>query len=340
MTCILLPLTNTFGGHSASKRRPQQLSDYSYLIELNNNYYDLKLMMKSSKSHTTHQTPTVFIVGPTASGKSHAGLVLAQEFNGAIICADSQTVRRKLDIGTAKPSKADQKLIPHYILDAIEPFERYSVAQFKKDAEDALEEINQTAKTAFVVGGTGLYVDALYYEYELDTPQNIALKNKYETYSIKQLQTIIKERGYKLPQNENNPRHLIGLLMREGVSPHNRKPRENSYIYGILPTDAVLRKRINNRIDDMFAHGIIEEVQRITEIYGQAPKNLDAIGYPLIQRYLLGDMTLEETKEKFKRAHWQYARRQKTWFRRNKSIQWFSSAEALVVAARIQLASQ
>lgn len=282
---------------------------------------------------------TVFIVGPTGSGKSTAAMKLAQEFNGEIICADSQTIRKGLDIGTAKPTAHDQASVPHHLLDAIEPYERFSVAQFKLLAQKALHSIRQKGKLPLVVGGTGLYIDALYYDYSLDEHQDVKKRQAYESASVDELQNIIKQNNWELPRNSTNPRHLIGVIMRQGASPADNEPLLNSLLLGILPSDDELRKRVDERIEHMFTIGLIDEVQRIVKTYGEPPDKLDAIGYPIVYKYIKSELTLAETKEALKRAHWQYARRQKMWFKRNKSIQWFGSAEALIWDARKQLAS-
>ena len=281
----------------------------------------------------------VFIVGPTGSGKSKAALTLAQEFDGAIICADSQTVRKGLDIGTAKPTKQDQNLVPHYLLDQVEPYERYSVARFKREATKAIENITKQGKLPIVVGGTGLYIDALFFNYSLKTSKDENRRQKYESLSVESLQEIVRANNWEMPKNTLNPRHLIGVIMRQGKKFSDREPVADAVIYGILPSDDVLRRRIDRRVEAMFEDGLIMEVQRIVNVYGKPPEKLDAIGYPIVYTYIQGDNTLEKTKAQLKQAHWQYARKQKMWFKRNKSIQWFSSADSLVVEARKQLAS-
>lgn len=268
----------------------------------------------------------LFVVGPTASGKSALAMELARKFNGEIICADSQTLRRSLDIGTAKPSQQDQLLIKHHLLDIIEPYERFSVSQFKELAETAISDIRIRGKLPIVVGGTGLYINALFFDYHFCVDRSIydvEMKQKLESMSVEELQEIIEREGYPMPENLYNPRHLIGVILREGQVHSNDKSIPGALIYGLMPKDEVLKQRIAERVDVMFNRGLVEEVKAVIEKYGNPPQKLDAICYPIIKKYLDGEINLDQTKEMFKKADWQYARKQKSWFKRNKNIQWF-----------------
>lgn len=252
---------------------------------------------------------------------------LARKFDGEIICADSQTIRSDLDIGTAKPSKADQEEIVHHMLDVIEPYGRFSVAEFQKQANVLIENILARNKTPIIAGGTGLYIDSLFYDYDLsivDSEPRFELEEK----SIEELQKIIIDSDYPMPENSKNKRYLIGTIARKGKSPINKTPRKDSVIYGLLPADEILKQRINDRTEIMFEQDLVGEVENILEQYGKPKTKIDAIGYPVVQSYLSGDTSLDETKEVFKRGHWQYARRQKAWFKRNSHIRWFTDTES------------
>lgn len=275
---------------------------------------------------------TVFIVGTTASGKTATALKVAKELDGEIICADSQTLRKDLDIGTAKPTPQEQKLVKHHMLDLIDPYERFSVAEFKRQAQVVIADIQKRSKLPIIVGGTGLYIDALFYDYDLkNSSEDRAL---YEEMSIDKLQQLIKERGFEMPENKQNPRHLVGVIARGGKTSENKQPVNGARIYGIVRPDEDIKKRISLRIEKMFENGLVDEVKEIVKKYGNPPNKLDAICYPIVQKYLDRELTLTETKELFKRADWQYARRQKAWFKRNKFIQWYKSelatAEAII----------
>lgn len=268
----------------------------------------------------------VFIVGVTASGKTATALRIAKELNGEIVCADSQTLRKDLDIGTAKPNAEEQKITRHHMLDLIGPYDRFSVADFKNQAHEAIKDIHARGKLPIVVGGTGLYIDALFYNYNLNLSD--VDRKDFEKYSVDELQQMIINRGYDLPTNKSNPRHLIGVLARGGKSSVDNIPIEGAMIYGIQRSDEETKYRINLRVDKMFDAGLVDEVKTVVEKYGNPPKKLDAICYPIVKRYLDGEISLKEAKEVFKRADWQYARRQKAWFKRNDFIQWYGDETA------------
>lgn len=273
----------------------------------------------------------LFIVGPTASGKSSVAMEIAKKYKGEIICADSQTVRRDLDTGTAKPSKEDQAKIPHHMLDVIEPYADFSVTQFQAMAQESISAILERGNLAIVVGGTGLYIDSLFFDYELESQtENDAYKLELQNKSVEELQELISEKGYTLPENKENPRHLIGVLLRQNRNNKNDEPIENAYIFGLLPEDDELKNRIHTRAERMFQQGFLDEVSAVIEKYGDPPKRLDAIGYPLAARHKNGELSLDEMKELFKRGHWQYVRRQKSWFKRNPYIKWSSTSDELI----------
>jgi tRNA dimethylallyltransferase len=239
----------------------------------------------------------IAIVGPTASGKSDLALRLAKEFNGELICADSRTVYRGMDIGTAKPSKADQKTVKHWGLDLVEPGKTYSAAKFKEYAQSAIEDIQNRGKLSILVGGTGLYIDGVLYGY-----------------------------GFSLKARERDPinaRHL-----KKGTKATRGELLPGALMIGLMPPEKVLKERIASRAGAIFRHGIVKETQGLLDKYGQkAVTSTAGIVYKIIMRLLDGEISEEEAAELFKTADWQYARRQKTWFKRNAHIKWFNSAE-------------
>ena len=268
----------------------------------------------------------IFIVGQTASGKSALAMKLAKQLNGEIVAADSQTIRRGLDIGTAKPTLEDQQAVPHHMIDIVDPYEPFNVAMFKQQAMAAIQDIQARGKQPLVVGGTGLYIDALFYDYAIDDGEQAT--DDLDEKSVSELQAMIKAAGYDLPDNAQNPRHLIGVLRREGKSPKNQLPMTGAIMVGILRDEELLKTRIDQRVEAMFAGEFVDEVKAVIEKYGRPPKKMDAIGYPIALRYLDGEVSLDEAKELFKRGDWQYARRQKAWFKRNEHIRWFTEVDA------------
>jgi len=273
----------------------------------------------------------IFIVGPTASGKSSLAMEVARRHNGEIICADSQTLRKELDIGTAKPSKKDQMEIPHHMVDVIEPYADFSVTQFQAMAKKHIVDIQNRDKLPIVVGGTGLYIDSLFFDYDLDShAENNEYKKTLQKKTVTELQALVKSNNFELPENSENPRHLIGVLLRQNLNRKNEVPIKNAHIFGLLPSDDEIKKRIISRADSMFAQGFVEEVRGIINKYGEPPSRLDAIGYPIAFKYIKNVITLDEMKELFTRGHWQYVRRQKSWFKRNEHIEWSTTSDEMI----------
>jgi len=268
---------------------------------------------------------TLYIVGPTASGKTDLAVDVAISYGAEIVCADSQTVRKGLDIGTAKPTIEERKGIVHHLLDIVEPYDRFTVREFQTLARRAIENIHHRRKMAIVVGGTGLYVDSLYFNYEFPL---FEASTDLDSLDTEALQDLIQEKGLKLPENSRNKRHLINTLYRNGAQGSKRKPDPNSTIVGINPGKAIIEKRISDRIEKMYQMSLLDEVRKIINQYGRPPRDFDAIGYRIAMRYLDGDITEEKSRELFKIADRQYAKRQITWFKRNAHITWFDHSEA------------
>lgn len=266
---------------------------------------------------------TVFIVGPTACGKTALSVELAREMDAEIICADSQTVRQKLDIGTAKPSLEERQGIPHYMLDVVGPYEEYSVADYAKTARTILADIHKRGKCAIVVGGSGLYIDALYYQFDFSNRGDKNSREALDALSVERLQEKIIKAGYTMPKNHMNKRHLIRTIERAGSVGTKGKTLKHACMVGIAPARTILIERISKRVEQMMESGFIEEVRSIVKHYGRPPKDFDAIGYRLALKYFDGEITIDELADAFKTKDRQYAKRQMTWFRRNPEIRWF-----------------
>jgi tRNA dimethylallyltransferase len=271
----------------------------------------------------------LFIVGPTASGKSGLAMEVARQLGGEIICADSQTVRLGLDIGTAKPTKSEQAEVPHHLLDVIDPYDRFSVAEFQRLAETAIVDIQKRGKLPIVVGGTGLYIDAVAYGFKLRADADMNKRKDLESKSVIELQEIIIKSGLLLPQNEQNPRHLIRTIETNGQVSVKSSLRSGAIIIGIDPGSEAVEKRINDRVGKMFELGFLEEVESIIEKFGNPPRNFDAIGYniALRNRSESGEYDVQKISEEFKIGDRQYAKRQRSWFKRNRDIKWFEHSE-------------
>lgn len=271
--------------------------------------------------------PFVAIVGETASGKSALAMKLAQEFYGEIICADSRTIYKGMDVGTAKPSAADRSLISHHILDVITPDQRFSAADFKAQAEAAIADILTRGKLPIMVGGTGLYVDAVLYDFAFRAAANPAERQKLEKLSVEELQQALSVKGIPLPNNPQNPRHLIRALETGGRPSVRQTLRGNTLVLGLKIDRELLEKRIEKRIDDMVTTGLLEEIESLAQKYGWDAPGLQAPGYRAFRPYFAGEIDLAAAKKQFAQNDKQLAKRQRTWFKRNQDIQWVSDYE-------------
>ncbi len=275
---------------------------------------------------TKKVAPLVVIVGETASGKSALALKLAQQFDGEIICADSWTVRRGVDIGTAKPTAAEQSKVPHHLLDVVEPCADFTAAVFKRLANEAISEITNRGKLPIMVGGTGLYIDGVLYDYGFLSASNRGEREVLNKLDAPELLARTDELGIELGDvDRDNKRRLIRLIETGGERPSKQSLRPNTLIIGLQPDREVLNQRITDRTDAMLAAGLEDEVRRLAEQYGWDCEALKGVGYAQWRGYFEGSQTLAETRQKIIKATLGLAKRQRTWFKRNKSIQWFST---------------
>lgn len=277
----------------------------------------------------TSPGPLVVIVGETASGKSNLAIDLAEQLNGEIICADSWTVRREVSIGTAKPTLAQQALVPHHLIDIVGPEEDFTAALFKNLANASIEDITQRGKVPFMVGGTGLYIDGVLFDFNFLPAGDRSEREKLNTLSNEALLRMIEAKGIGLGDTDvRNKRRLIRILETNGASQIRHPLRENTIVIGIK-TDPVERlKRISERVDCMFNDGLEEEVNELQQRYGWNCEALKGIGYSQWQPYFLGqksDQERAEVRQRITKATLDLAKRQRTWFKRNKSIQWYTT---------------
>ncbi len=279
---------------------------------------------------TSKQKPKlIVIVGPTASGKSALAMKLAKRYSGEIIAADSRTIYKDMDIGTAKPTRRDRAEVPHFGLDLVKPGQRFTAYDFKRYAELKIAEIEKRGGLPLLVGGTGLYIDSVLFDFELRSDRNILKRKMLGLRSISNLQKIIQAKGYPMPENALNKRHLVRAIETRGRSgTRKNQPPSETYIVGILPADNVLKQNIEKRAGEIFKSGVLEETKLILRKYGRRQlKRSAGIIYPICLKIIDGDINEKQALELFKKADWQYARRQRTWFKRNKYIHWFESVE-------------
>ncbi len=283
----------------------------------------------------------VVIIGPTASGKSDLAVKIAKKFNGEIVSADSRQIYRGMDIGTAKPGKKEMAAIRHYLIDIKNPNQDYAAGQYKKDAVRAINEIIKSGKLPILVGGTGLYIDAVAKNLNFpEVKENKKLRARLEKeirergldYVFKKLVDLDPEAAYIV--DPKNPRRIIRALEVALVSgrPFSAQRKTGKPVYeilemGINPPPETLKKRISERIKQMIEDGLVEEVRRLIKRYGYDCKAFDAIGYREIVDYLKGKAGLAEAIELMNKNTWHYARRQMMWFRKNRNIRWIKNSK-------------
>jgi tRNA dimethylallyltransferase len=266
--------------------------------------------------------PLIVIAGETASGKTALAIKLAQQFNGEIICADSRTIYKGMDIGTAKPTAEERAAVPHHLLDVVSPAQPFTVADFKELALAAIKDISARGCIPFLVGGTGLYIDAVAYDFDFTNPPNPQERARLQAMTIQELQQEIQNKGYDLPKNIQNPRHLARVIETEGriASPQNTELRPNTLMIGLTIDKDILKRKLAARVEHMIAEGFTDEVRALLAEYPSDTPALQSTGYKAFRRYLTGEISLEQAKADFVRNDFQLAKRQRTWFKRNKSI--------------------
>lgn len=238
--------------------------------------------------------PTIVILGPTGSGKTGVSIEIAKKIDGEIISADSRAIYKGMDIGTAKPTSEEQQGVPHYGIDLVNPDERFTVADWKAYAEGKIIDIKSRGKVPMIVGGTGLYIDALIYDYHFKGPT-----------------------GHKISDYEQK-------------SCSDRQQIKGDYIIvGIdWPTEE-LRSRLSKRIEQMFSPELFEEVKKLVQLYGWKNQAMKSDIYEYAWKYLQGKLTLEEAKQRCFFEDWHLAKRQLTWFKRNRQIVWLKLNDVL-----------
>jgi tRNA dimethylallyltransferase len=284
--------------------------------------------------------PLVILTGPTAVGKTALSIELAKAINGEIISADSMQVYRHMDIGTAKVTPEEMQGIPHHLIDILEPEEPFNVAEFKKRAQEAVEDILSRGKIPIVAGGTGFYIQALLYNVSFDEEENdgyrqelerIAMEPDGPTRLYQKLEQIDPDSLRTI--HPNNVKRVIRALeyfhqTGEPISLHNERERAKTspyhFAYFVLNMDRQrLYERIELRIDKMLEEGLLEEVQSLRNRgLNREHISMQGLGYKEIYDYLQGSTSLEEAIYILKRDTRHFAKRQLTWFKREKEVIW------------------
>lgn len=275
------------------------------------------------ESNNYNKTPLIVIVGPTASGKTSLAINLAEIYRGEIICADSRTVYKNMDIGTAKPSYEDCQRVPHWGIDLVYPYEYFSAAEFKQYALKKIEDIRSRNKIPFLVGGTGLYIDAIVFDYKFGNKSDVKKRTLLEKLNIEELWKYCRKNNIELPDNYNNKRYVIRCIEQGGVNNSRKVEINNNIIVVGISTDRDnLRKKIKDRIEQFFDNNVVEEAKILGKIYGWDNRAMSGNIYPILHKYIDNEISIEEAKVEIFYRDWHLAKRQMTWFRRNKNIEW------------------
>lgn len=315
---------------------------------------------ETGKTATSLQlmSPVICVVGPTASGKTDVAQLLAQNLGGEVVSADSMQIYRGMDIGTGKLPK-EERLVPHFGFDLVNPGEPYSAAVYQQYARERFSDIDNRGKRALLVGGTGLYVRAAIDAYDfpkgeqVDNPVREKWTAYYEENGADNLWERLRERDPESASviHPNNVRRVIRAfeLLEEGTTYATQK--ENlatipqavpAKFIGLAVDPEILNKRIERRVDNMIERGLVFEVERLLDKgFRQGITAPQAIGYKEIVSALDGDISLDEAIEQIKTATRRYAKRQRTWFRKDTRIAWIDAdsgnAEAIATQAQHSL---
>ncbi|MGN1307034.1 MAG: tRNA (adenosine(37)-N6)-dimethylallyltransferase MiaA [Faecousia sp.] len=286
------------------------------------------------------------IVGPTATGKTRLSVALAQQLGAEIVSCDSMQLYRGMDIGTAKPTAAEMGGVRHHMLDCIDPQEEFSVSRYVELADACVQEILSRGKPVIVVGGTGLYVDSLVAGREFapfprtGIREALTLRAQREGIEplMEQLRAVDPEAAASIhPSNQKRVIRALEVYLETGktITRHNRETQSRPAKYRPIwigldyVNRSALYARIDTRVDEMFAQGLVGEVRRLLE-NGVSPTatSMQAIGYKELTAFLRGEDTEDAAREKIKLASRRYAKRQRTWFRRNADIHWIALPDA------------
>jgi tRNA dimethylallyltransferase len=292
----------------------------------------------------------VIILGPTAAGKTRLAIELAKGLNGEIISADSMQVYRGMDIGTAKPTMEERQGIPHHLIDIKNPDEEWTVSDFVRETQISKSKIQNQSKIPIIVGGTGLYLWSLLEGFAFPiSPADKELRARLELEPVSalgaRLSAIDPAAASKI--HPNDKKRIIRALevyeltgkpiskLQESRQPNTDSRAQEYNLIGINLPREELYQRINQRVDNMIAKGLIEEVKGLlAQGYSKELNSFQALGYKEVVEYLDGKWSKELMIEELKKRTRNFARRQMTWFRRFKDAQWFSPEEALSALTR------
>lgn len=269
----------------------------------------------------------IVIVGPTGVGKTKLSIELAKIYNGEVINADSTQIYKDLDIATAKVTEEEKEGIPHHLIDIKNIDEEYTVYNYQKDCRNKIEEIRARNKTPIIVGGTGLYINAVLYDYKFEEEK---YDNSYENYNTNELYQKLINIDPNTNIHKNNRKRIIRAL---NYYQNNNKPMSekettenmlyDAYIIGLTTNREELYDRINKRVDTMFINGLENEAKKIYNTNIRSKAVMTPIGYKELFEYFDNNIKKEEAIELIKKRSRNYAKRQYTWFNNKLNVKWF-----------------
>ena len=261
------------------------------------------------------ELPLIVILGPTASGKTAYAIRLARLIGGEVICADSRTVYRGMDIGTAKPTEPERAGVPHWGLDLIEPDQRYSLYDFQRYAMAKIAEIRRRQHVPLLVGGSGLYINSVIYDYRLaGGDYDPTTRAELEKLPSDELRQLAIKRGAKLPRDLDNKRRLVRSLETGGVSNNCGHLGRQTIVIGIAVDKEKLSQRISERAEQMLERGLVNETERLIARYGMV-EPLRRNAYGVVAKYLTGQINEAELIEQISVKDRQLVKKQLTWWR-------------------------
>lgn len=304
-----------------------------------------------------NQKKLIVLTGPTAVGKTRLSIDLAKAVNGEIISADSMQVYRGMDIGSAKIRPEEMDGVPHHLIDVLEPSQPFDVVHFQRLAKEAIEQITDRGRIPILTGGTGFYIQSVVYDIDFTKSDSDAsfrqmLESEHDPAVLHEMLTRIdpESAGVIHPNNVRRTIRALEYAHQTGgrISEHNRTERQKSspyrFCYFVLTQDrAAIYDRINRRVDQMLSDGLEEEVRTLT-IQGAAAgmTSMKGLGYAEMLRYLSGEIPYEEAVRLIKRNTRRFAKRQLTWFRREKEVTWidrdaYGCDDERILAAMLQI---
>ena len=283
----------------------------------------------------------IAVMGTNASGKSGLGIELAARYGGEVVSADSRQVFRGLDLGSGKITPEEAKGVPHHLIDVCEPGESFSMADLQRLAYAAIDDILTRGKIPFLVGGTGLYVDAVIDGYELsEIEPDLELRAHLETFETPVLYAMLKEKLPDTqidPKNRNRVMRALERLAADDYHPGRRSPRYQVLKLGVTWPREILKQRIDERLERRLNQGMIDEVKGLMDAE-VSTEFLTKLGleYRYITEYLLGKWTYDQMLDELARAIKRFAKRQMTWFRKEENLHWLDmSADPVGQAAAL-----